>query len=255
MSPVVRMVGVNKWFANGLHVLRDIDLTVEAGETVVICGPSGSGKSTLVRTLNALEPIDEGSLTVAGITLGNPSDTASSRARAVATTQAVRREAGMVFQSFNLFTHLTVIDNLTLAPETLMGLPRQVVEDRAMAFLERVGLADQAAKYPGQLSGGQQQRVAITRSLMMEPSILLFDEPTSSLDPEMVHGILDLMAELAEEGRTMVCVTHEMGFARNVADRVVFMAEGSIVESAPPKAFFEAPQSFAARNFLALVLR
>ncbi len=238
----ITMNQVNKWFG-ALHVLRDIALTVNQGETVVVCGPSGSGKSTLIRTLNALEPIDQGALTVAGIRL----DGAEAR-------RQVRRRVGMVFQSFNLFTHLRVIDNLTLAPEGVLGLSRHAAEARALALLDRVGLADQARKFPGQLSGGQQQRVAITRTLMMEPEVLLFDEPTSALDPEMVHEVLHLMEALSREGRTMVCVTHEMGFARNVADRVVFMVSGSIVEQAPPDRFFDAPQSDAARTFMAQVL-
>ncbi|WMS44319.1 amino acid ABC transporter ATP-binding protein [Acuticoccus sp. MNP-M23] len=237
---VISVNGVNKWYGTGLHVLRDIDLEVARGETVVVCGPSGSGKSTLIRTLNALEPFDEGAIAVAGIALGSP-----------AATRAVRRKAGMVFQSFNLFTHFSVLDNLTLAPETLGGATRRTAEDRAHALLARVGLADQAHKFPGQLSGGQQQRVAIARTLMMEPEVLLFDEPTSALDPEMINEVLQLMAALAAEGHTMVCVTHEMGFARNVADRIAFMADGSLLEIAPPDAFFGNPQSAEARAFLA----
>lgn len=240
---MIAMTGVNKWYGTGLHALRDIDLTVEAGETVVICGPSGSGKSTLIRTINGLEAIDEGELVVAGILLNG-----------LEATAAVRRRAGMVFQSFNLFTHLTVLDNLTLAPEALLSLSQAQAETRALELLDQVGLADQAKKFPGQLSGGQQQRVAITRTLMMKPDILLFDEPTSALDPEMVHEVLQLMEALAGEGRTMVCVTHEMGFARNVADRVVFMTSGCIVEQASPEQFFDAPASEAAQSFLAQVL-
>ncbi|MGP1253260.1 MAG: amino acid ABC transporter ATP-binding protein [Kiloniellales bacterium] len=234
---------VNKWYGSTLHALRDVDLTVEEGETLVICGPSGSGKSTLIRTINSLEPVDEGELTVAGIRLDGAESVA-----------AVRRRVGMVFQSFNLFTHLTVLDNLTLAPEHLLGLSQREAEARAMTLLDRVGLADQARKFPGQLSGGQQQRVAITRTLMMEPEILLFDEPTSALDPEMIQEVLQLMEALSREGRTMVCVTHEMGFARNVADRVVFMVSGCVVEQAPPDRFFDAPRSEDARSFLAQVL-
>ena len=238
----IAMQGVNKWYG-ALHALRDVTLSVDKGETVVICGPSGSGKSTLIRTLNALEPVDEGAITVAGVRLDGP--------KAV---HQVRRKVGMVFQAFNLFTHLRVIDNLTLAPETLLGLSRKAVEARALALLDRVGLADQARKFPGQLSGGQQQRVAITRTLMMEPEVLLFDEPTSALDPEMVHEVLHLMEALAREGRTMICVSHEMGFARNVADRVVFMVSGCVVEQATPEQFFDTPRSDAAQTFLSQVL-
>ncbi len=236
---VISVRGLNKWYGTGLHVLRDIDLAVGRGETLVVCGPSGSGKSTLIRTLNALEPFDEGEVSVAGITLGTP-----------AATRAVRRKAGMVFQSFNLFTHFSVLDNLTLAPENLARVGRREAEEKARALLTRVGLADQAAKFPGQLSGGQQQRVAIARTLMMEPEVLLFDEPTSALDPEMINEVLQLMEALAAEGHTMVCVTHEMGFARNVADRIAFMADGSLLEIAPPAAFFAAPQSAPAQAFL-----
>ena len=232
--------GVNKWYRNGLHALRDIDLAVGDSETVVVCGPSGSGKSTLIRTAAGLEAIDEGAIRI---------EDGHGTAGQVATVQRQGR-IGMVFQQFNLFTHFLIIDNLTLAYEHHTRATRAEAEARAMGLLERVGLADQAQKYPGQLSGGQQQRAAIARALMLDPQILLFDEPTSALDPEMVAEVLSLMEELAREGRTTVCVTHEMGFARRIADRIVFMAEGSIHEVAPPDDFFAHPSTASARDFL-----
>jgi general L-amino acid transport system ATP-binding protein len=239
---VVSFSAVNKWFGP-LHVLRDIDLVIERGERLVVCGPSGSGKSTLIRLINGLEPFQAGRLDV----LGNDMSHAEGVGRA-------RRQVGMVFQSFNLFTHLTVLDNLTLAPETALGMPPAEAEARAHALLARVGLAAYAASFPGRLSGGQQQRVAIARTLMMEPEILLFDEPTSALDPEMVGEVLSLMESLAEDGTTMICVTHEMGFAARVADRVLFMAEGSLVEQAPPSIFFASPRSARAKAFIEQVI-
>ncbi|HEX5092905.1 MAG TPA: amino acid ABC transporter ATP-binding protein, partial [Burkholderiales bacterium] len=229
---MIEMRGVGKWFGR-FQVLKGIELSVAQGEKIVLCGPSGSGKSTLVRLVNALEPYQEGKVVVDGIELrGDP--------KAV---EAVRREVGMVFQSFNLFPHLTVLENLTLAPVWVRRAPKQEAEALALQLLERVRIAEQAHKYPAQLSGGQQQRVAIARALAMRPKIMLFDEPTSALDPEMIKEVLDVMVELAAEGMTMVVVTHEMGFARTVADRVVFMDRGEIVESAPPATFFEAPRT------------
>jgi len=240
---MIEMRGVGKWFGR-FQVLKDIELSVAQGEKIVLCGPSGSGKSTLVRLVNALEPYQAGKVVVDGIELGaNP--------KAV---EAVRREVGMVFQSFNLFPHLTVLENLTLAPVWVRRMPKRDAEALALQLLERVRIAEQAQKYPVQLSGGQQQRVAIARALAMRPRIMLFDEPTSALDPEMIKEVLDVMVELAAEGMTMVVVTHEMGFARTVADRVVFMDRGEIVESASPKTFFEAPQTDRARLFLSQIL-
>jgi general L-amino acid transport system ATP-binding protein len=232
--------GVEKWYPNGFHALRGVDLTVEQGEVVVIMGPSGSGKSTFLRTFNALEDFQKGSISVDGITLSDD----------LRHIDAIRREVGMVFQQFNLFPHLTVLDNLTLAPVLVRKLPKADVQRRALALLERVGIAEQAHKYPGQLSGGQQQRVAIARSLCMEPRILLFDEPTSALDPEMVHEVLEVMQALARDGMTMVVVTHEVRFARQVAHRVVLMDAGVVVESAPPEQFFTDPQHERSRQFL-----
>ena len=241
--PMIEMRGVGKWFGR-FQVLKDIDLSVGAGEKIVLCGPSGSGKSTLVRLVNALEPYQAGKVVVNGIELsGDPK-----------ATEAVRREVGMVFQSFNLFPHLTALENLTLAPIWVRRMPKRAAEAHALQLLERVRIAEQAHKYPAQLSGGQQQRVAIARALAMRPKIMLFDEPTSALDPEMIKEVLDVMVELAAEGMTMVVVTHEMGFARTVADRVVFMDRGEIVESAPPQAFFEAPRTDRARLFLSQIL-
>jgi general L-amino acid transport system ATP-binding protein len=224
--------------------LRDIELDIARGEKVVICGPSGSGKSTLIRCINRLEEHQEGDIIVDGITLADD----------VKAVHAVRKEVGMVFQQFNLFPHLTVLDNLTLSPMWVGKVPRKEAEERAMQQLERVRIAEQALKYPLQLSGGQQQRVAIARALCLKPRIMLFDEPTSALDPEMVKEVLDVMIELAGQGITMVVVTHEMGFARAVADRVVFMDQGQIVEEAPPNDFFTNPQSDRTRDFLSKIL-
>ena len=242
-KPMIEMRGVGKWFGR-FQVLKDVDLNVAQGEKIVLCGPSGSGKSTLVRLVNGLEPYQSGKVTVDGIELKND-------AKAI---EAVRGEVGMVFQSFNLFPHLTALENLTLAPVWVRHMPKKGAEALALQLLERVRIAEQAHKYPAQLSGGQQQRVAIARALAMRPKIMLFDEPTSALDPEMIKEVLDVMVELAAEGMTMVVVTHEMGFARTVADRVVFMDQGEIVESAPPKTFFEAPRTERARLFLSQIL-
>ncbi|MDB5474106.1 MAG: aapP [Devosia sp.] len=239
----IEYVKVSKWFGT-MQVLKDIDLTVSHGERVVICGPSGSGKSTLIRCANRLEEHQEGTIRVNGIELDGRR----------ASTEAVRRQVGMVFQSFNLYPHLTILDNCTIAQRWVKGISRAEAEERAMHYLERVRIPDQARKYPGQLSGGQQQRVAIARSLCMAPDIMLFDEPTSALDPELVREVLDTMTELANEGMTMVCVTHEMGFARQVADRVIFMDRGQIVESAAPEEFFQNPQQERTRLFLSQIL-
>ncbi|KJF98395.1 amino acid ABC transporter ATP-binding protein [Photobacterium leiognathi] len=232
---------VNKWYGD-FHALKNIDLTIHKGERLVICGPSGSGKSTLIRCINGLEHYDSGEITVTGKTLEPKS------------LKAIRGKVGMVFQHFNLFPHMTVLDNLTLAPRRALSMSKAEAEALAMQYLERVHIAHQADKFPGQLSGGQQQRVAIARSLCMKPDILLFDEPTSALDPEMIHEVLDVMKELADEGITMVCVTHEMGFARKVADRVVFMDEGEIVEIAPPAELFDAPEQQRTQSFLTKIL-
>ncbi len=242
-QPIIEMRGVNKWFGQ-FHVLKDIDLDVGRGERVVVCGPSGSGKSTLIRCLNRLEEHDEGRIVIDGTVLDD--DT-----RHIA---AVRREVGMVFQQFNLFPHLTVLDNCVLAQVRARKTPRAEAEQRAMSYLERVRIPEQAGKFPGQLSGGQQQRVAIARSLCMEPKIMLFDEPTSALDPEMIKEVLDVMGDLAQSGMTMICVTHEMGFARKVADTMVFMDGGRIIESSPPAAFFSSPTSERTRQFLNQIL-
>jgi len=240
---MVRLERVNKHFG-ALHVLRDVDIDVAPREVVVVVGPSGSGKSTLCRTINRLEPIDSGRILIDGRPL--PAEgPALARHRA---------DVGMVFQSFNLFAHRTVLDNLTLAPRRVRKVSRGAAEAEAMALLERVGIADKARHYPAQLSGGQQQRAAIARALAMHPKVMLFDEPTSALDPEMVNEVLDVMTSLARDGMTMIVITHEMGFARRVADRVVFMDAGAIVEQAPPAEFFEAPASDRARSFLAAVL-
>ncbi|MCC6719400.1 MAG: amino acid ABC transporter ATP-binding protein [Acetobacteraceae bacterium] len=235
---------VNKWFGQ-LHVLRDVSLTVGQQEKVVVCGPSGSGKSTLIRCINRLETHQEGRILVDGTELTD--DT-----RALDT---VRREVGMVFQSFNLFPHLTILENCTLAPIWVRKMPKAEADEVAMEFLTRVKIPEQAGKFPGQLSGGQQQRVAIARALCMRPKIMLFDEPTSALDPEMIKEVLDTMIELAESGMTMVVVTHEMGFARQVADRVVFMDEGEVVESGTPTRMFEEPQTDRLKLFLSQILR
>jgi general L-amino acid transport system ATP-binding protein len=257
-APVIRFEHLNKWFGHGasaLHVLRDIDLQVRRGERLVICGPSGSGKSTLIRCVNGLEPYQQGALQVDGLTLhpdGGPAGGSDRTDRAA--LQQVRARVGMVFQQFNLFPHLSVLQNLTLAPLHVGRLPPAEAEALARAQLERVHLSDQAHKYPLQLSGGQQQRVAIARALCLRPQILLFDEPTSALDPEMIREVLDVMTELAGQGITMLCVTHEMGFARSVADRVVFMDQGQIVEQGTPAEFFGQPRSRRARDFLAQIL-
>ena len=243
-NPIVGIAGLNKWFGD-FHVLRDIDLDVMKGERIVICGPSGSGKSTLIRCINALEEFQEGRIVVDGIELG-PN---------LRRVDDVRREVGMVFQSFNLFPHLTVLENCTLAPIWVRNLPKKDAEAAAMKYLERVKIPQQANKYPGQLSGGQQQRVAIARALTMNPKVMLFDEPTSALDPEMVKEVLDTMVDLANEGMTMLVVTHEMGFAREVADRIVFMDEGQIIEANTPADFFANPQHARTRLFLSQILR
>jgi general L-amino acid transport system ATP-binding protein len=242
-EPIIELRQVNKWFGD-FHVLRDINISVGRGERVVVCGPSGSGKSTMIRCINRLEEHQQGQIIVAGIEL-----TADVR-----NIEATRREVGMVFQQFNLFPHLTVLQNLTLAPIWVRKLPRKEAEETARLYLERVRIPEQADKYPGQLSGGQQQRVAIARSLCMKPEIMLFDEPTSALDPEMIKEVLDVMVELAQEGMTMVCVTHEMGFARTVADTMVFMDRGEIVERGPPAEFFANPKSDRTKLFLSQIL-
>jgi general L-amino acid transport system ATP-binding protein len=242
-EPIIALRHVEKWFGD-FHVLKDINLEVKRGERVVVCGPSGSGKSTMIRCINRLEEHQQGQIVVAGIEL-----TAD-----VNNIEAIRREVGMVFQQFNLFPHLTVLENLTLAPIWVRKSPRKEAEDTARLYLERVRIPEQADKYPGQLSGGQQQRVAIARSLCMKPEIMLFDEPTSALDPEMIKEVLDVMIELAQEGMTMVCVTHEMGFARTVADTMVFMDRGEIVERGPPGEFFTNPQSDRTKLFLSQIL-
>jgi polar amino acid transport system ATP-binding protein len=234
---------VNKWFAS-LHVLQDIDLTIAPAEVVVVCGPSGSGKSTLIRCINRLEPIQSGDIIVDGLSVNDP---ARSAAR-------LRADVGMVFQSFNLYPHMTALRNITLAPMKVKGLSATAAEQIAMKLLNRVGIPDKAESYPGNLSGGQQQRVAIARALAMQPKVMLFDEPTSALDPEMINEVLEVMTDLAHEGMTMIVVTHEMGFARRVAQRVVFMDEGRIVETGAPDAFFAAPQSERAKQFLGKIL-
>jgi general L-amino acid transport system ATP-binding protein len=242
--PAIRITGMNKWFG-AFHVLRDINLTVAEGERIVICGPSGSGKSTLIRCINRLEEHQSGRIVVEGKELTGD----------LKKIETVRREVGMVFQHFNLFPHLTVLENCTLAPIWVRKLPKREAEEIAMAFLARVKIPEQAMKYPGQLSGGQQQRVAIARALCMNPRIMLFDEPTSALDPEMVKEVLDTMVHLAEDGMTMLVVTHEMGFARQVADRVIFMDQGQIVEENAPGEFFANPQNERTRLFLSQILR
>ncbi|MGD0847086.1 amino acid ABC transporter ATP-binding protein [Bradyrhizobium sp.] len=243
-NPIVGIAGLNKWFGD-FHVLRDIDLDVAKGERIVICGPSGSGKSTLIRCINALEEFQEGRIVVDGIELG-PN---------LRRVDDVRREVGMVFQSFNLFPHLTVLENCTLAPIWVRNIPKKDAEAAAMKYLERVKIPQQANKYPGQMSGGQQQRVAIARALTMNPKVMLFDEPTSALDPEMVKEVLDTMVDLANEGMTMLVVTHEMGFAREVADRIVFMDAGQIIEANTPANFFANPQHARTKLFLSQILR
>ena len=243
-QPAIELDRVNKWYG-AMHVLRDVSLTVGQKERVVVCGPSGSGKSTMIRCINRLEEHQEGRIVVDGTEL-------TSDLRALDT---VRREVGMVFQSFNLFPHLTILENCTLAPIWVRKMPKAEAEDLAMSYLSRVKIPEQAKKYPGQLSGGQQQRVAIARALCMRPKIMLFDEPTSALDPEMIKEVLDTMIGLANDGMTMVCVTHEMGFARQVADRVVFMDRGEIVEQGPPGKLFENPRTDRLKLFLSQILR
>ena len=239
----IQINSMNKWYGS-FHVLRDIDLTVYRGERIVIAGPSGSGKSTLIRCINALEEHQKGSITVDGTLLSSD----------IKNIDTIRSEVGMVFQHFNLFPHLTILENCTLAPIWVRKTPKKEAEATAMHFLEKVKIPDQALKYPGQLSGGQQQRVAIARSLCMRPRIMLFDEPTSALDPEMIKEVLDTMVELAEEGMTMLCVTHEMGFARQVANRVIFMDAGQIVEQNEPEEFFNNPQNERTKLFLSQIL-
>lgn len=242
-APIIRMAGVNKWF-DTFQVLKDVSIDVAKGERIVICGPSGSGKSTLIRCLNGLEEHTEGQIIVNGMELG----------RKATVIEDVRREVGMVFQQFNMFPHLSVLQNCILAPMKVKGLGRKDAEMLAMQYLKRVHIPEQAHKYPAQLSGGQQQRVAIARALCMNPKVMLFDEPTSALDPEMVNEVLDVMIELANSGMTMLVVTHEMGFAKRVADRIVFMDRGEIVETASPDAFFANPRSERTRAFLGQIL-
>ena len=242
-EPLVVLEGVNKHFGS-LHVLKDVDLTVDRGEVVVVIGPSGSGKSTLCRTINRLETIDSGTISIEGEPLPEEGKQLAQ----------LRAKVGMVFQSFNLFAHKTVLENVTLGPVKVKGLKKSEAETRGKQLLERVGIASQAEKYPAQLSGGQQQRVAIARALAMDPAVMLFDEPTSALDPEMINEVLDVMTDLAKDGMTMVVVTHEMGFARRAADRVVFMDDGRIVEQATPEQFFDHPESDRAKDFLSKIL-
>ena len=241
--PAIAISGLDKWFGS-FHALKQIDLLVMGGERIVVCGPSGSGKSTLIRCINRLEPHDGGHIVVNGIDVND----------ATGNIQDVRREVGMVFQSFNLFPHLTILENCALAPRLALGMKKAEAQRVAQRYLDRVHIGDQAMKYPAQLSGGQQQRVAIARALCMEPRIMLFDEPTSSLDPEMIKEVLEVMEELADDGMTMICVTHEMGFARRVANRCVFMDQGQIVEIADATSFFEMPRSERLRGFLSQIL-
>jgi general L-amino acid transport system ATP-binding protein len=240
---VIEIKDLNKWYGS-FHVLKNINLTVKKGERIVICGPSGSGKSTMIRCINRLEEFQRGSLVVNGVEMIED----------VKNIETIRREVGMVFQHFNLFPHLTILENLTLGPIWVQKKPKEEAEEIAMKYLSRVKIPDQAKKFPGQLSGGQQQRVAIARSLCMNPQIMLFDEPTSALDPEMIKEVLDVMVELAEEGMTMLCVTHEMGFAKKVADRVIFMDGGEIVEQNTPDVFFDAPETDRLQLFLSQIL-
>ncbi|WP_282615051.1 amino acid ABC transporter ATP-binding protein [Roseomonas gilardii] len=242
--PAILLENVNKWYGT-MHVLRDVNLQVAAGERVVVCGPSGSGKSTMIRCINRLEQHQQGRIVVDGVELTDD----------IRALDAIRREVGMVFQSFNLFPHLTILQNCTLAPIWVRKVPKAQAEEEAMEYLRKVKIPDQANKYPGQLSGGQQQRVAIARALCMKPKIMLFDEPTSALDPEMIKEVLDTMVSLAESGMTMICVTHEMGFARTVADRVVFMDRGEVVESGTPEEMFNNPRTDRLRAFLSQILR
>ena len=242
-SPIIQFANVNKWYGQ-FHVLRDINLSVARGERIVICGPSGSGKSTLIRCVNRLEEHQQGDIVVDGITVGDDFEA----------MDQIRKQVGMVFQQFNLFPHLTVLENLTLSPMWVGKVPKKDAEERAMQQLNRVRIAEQAHKYPLQLSGGQQQRVAIARALCLTPKIMLFDEPTSALDPEMINEVLDVMVELANQGITMICVTHEMGFARQVADRVIFMDQGQIVEQNTAHEFFANPKNERTRDFLSKIL-
>ncbi len=242
-GPAIEISGLNKWYGD-YHALKDIDLQVEHGERIVICGPSGSGKSTLIRCVNSLEAHNSGSITVDGIAMKD-----------AASVDSIRSEVGMVFQQFNLFPHLTILQNLTLGPIKARGLSKADADARAMQYLERVRIPDQAHKKPAALSGGQQQRVAIARSLCMEPKIMLFDEPTSALDPEMISEVLDVIVDLAEDGMTMIVVTHEMGFARKAADRMIFMDHGEIIESGVPDQFFNAPKSARTKQFLSQILQ
>lgn len=242
-NEIIEIKNLNKWYGD-FHVLKDINLTVKRGEIIVVCGPSGSGKSTLIRCINRLEEFQQGSIVVDGIELVND----------VKKIKAIREEVAMVFQHFNLFPHLSILDNLTLAPMWVKKIPKKDAIATAMKYLERVGIANQANKYPNQLSGGQQQRVAIARSLCKNPKIMLFDEPTSALDPEMVAEVLDVMIGLAKEHKTMVCVTHEMGFAKKVADRIIFMDDGQIVEENTPEEFFKNPESDRLKLFLEQIL-
>jgi general L-amino acid transport system ATP-binding protein len=243
-EPIISFEKVNKWYGNNFHVLRDIDLAVAPGERIVICGPSGSGKSTLIRCINRLEEHQEGTIRVGGVELTDN----------IKAIENVRKEVGMVFQQFNLFPHLTVLENLTLAPMWVGKTPKREAEERAMQQLTRVKIAEQAQKYPLQLSGGQQQRVAIARALCLTPKVMLFDEPTSALDPEMIKEVLDVMIELANQGITMLCVSHEMGFAKAVADRVIFMDQGQIVEQNTPHEFFDHPKNERTKDFLSKIL-
>ncbi len=243
-EPIIAFEKVNKWYGDNFHVLRDIDLNVAPGERIVICGPSGSGKSTLIRCINRLEEHQQGRIVVDGTELSDD----------VKAVEKVRKQVGMVFQQFNLFPHLTVLENLTLAPMWVGKMPRKTAEENAMRQLERVRIAVQAKKYPLQLSGGQQQRVAIARALCLTPKIMLFDEPTSALDPEMINEVLEVMIELAKGGMTMLCVTHEMGFAKAVANRVIFMDQGQIVEENSPEEFFSHPKSERTKDFLSKIL-
>ena len=242
-EPIIKIIGMHKWYGD-FHVLKNIHLNVQPKERIVVCGPSGSGKSTMIRCINRLEEHQQGDVIVDGITL-------TGNAKKI---EDVRREVGMVFQHFNLFPHMSILDNCTYGPIWVLQMPKREAEERAMHFLERVRIPEQAAKFPGQLSGGQQQRVAIARSLCMDPKIMLFDEPTSALDPEMIKEVLEVMVELAESGMTMICVTHEMGFARTVADRVIFMDGGEIIEENSPDAFFDSPQHERSKLFLSQIL-
>ncbi|MCP4720377.1 MAG: amino acid ABC transporter ATP-binding protein [Desulfobacteraceae bacterium] len=242
-TPIIEITNLNKWYGN-FHVLKNINLIVNKGEIIVICGPSGSGKSTLIRCINAIETHQKGKIIVAGTRL-------TSKMKNIA---SVRKEVGMVFQNFDLFPHLTILENLTLAPTWILKMPKKKAEATAMALLKRVQIQDQAFKMPGQLSGGQQQRAAIARALCMNPKIMLFDEPTSALDPEMVKEVLDVIQQLAQEGMTMICVTHEMGFAKQVANRMIFMDAGEIVEENPPATFFAAPKWDRTQKFLSQIL-